>query len=52
MFVFVHNEKTAGTSFKFILRNSFGLSQCDANYIKRNPFTNKDLLFARTVFFS
>ncbi|MCK4921816.1 MAG: sulfotransferase family 2 domain-containing protein [Bacteroidales bacterium] len=50
MFVFVHNEKTAGTSFKFILRNSFGISQCDANSIKRNPFTTRDLKFAKKVF--
>ncbi|MGI9263518.1 MAG: hypothetical protein ACR2QU_01230 [Gammaproteobacteria bacterium] len=44
----VHIQKTAGTSLKFILKNSFGLSHCDVNAIDPSvgaPFGEKDLDF-------
>lgn len=50
MLVFVHIEKTAGTSLKFIFRNSFGIKHCDSLKNKKNIFTQKDLIFAKKVF--
>nr|MDA3792890.1 sulfotransferase family 2 domain-containing protein [Elusimicrobiota bacterium] len=51
MIVFVHNNKTAGTTLKFILRNSFGIHHCDSAKSKTKPFLQKDLRFAKKVFF-
>lgn len=50
MIVFDHIGKTAGTTLKFILRNSFGICHCDVKHAKRNPFTSDELAFARKVF--
>ena len=50
MLVFVHIEKTAGTSLKFILRNSFGFRHCDSLKNKKNIFKQKDLDYAKKVF--
>lgn len=51
MIVFDHIPKTAGTTFKFILRNSFGIFHCDAGIVKKKTFTQKDLRLARRIFF-
>jgi len=50
MLVFVHIEKTAGTSIKFILRNSFGRRHCDSMKSKKKIFTQQDLDFAKKIF--
>ena len=49
---FVHIQKTAGTSLKFILRNSFGVRHCDVNAIDPapgTPFAAGDLAFLKSV---
>jgi hypothetical protein len=50
MLVFVHIEKTAGTSLKFVLRNSFGQRHCDSFKNKKKIFTQTDLDYAKKVF--
>lgn len=52
MLVFVHIEKTAGTTLKFILRNSFGIEHCDSLKTKKAIFTQEDLNFAKKVFWN
>jgi hypothetical protein len=50
---FVHIQKTAGTSMKFILKHSFGLSHCDVNPLNPapgSPFARADLDFVRRVY--
>ncbi len=52
MIGFVHIPKTAGTTVKFILRNSIGLKHCDVK--TKNPdgiLSDKDLNFAKKIFF-
>lgn len=51
MIAFVHINKTAGTSVKFILRNTFGVRHCDA--VSLDPegvFTAEEFRFARRFF--
>ncbi len=51
MIGFVHVNKTGGTTFKFILRNSFGLRHCDLqSKLPRHPVTEADLRFAGKIF--
>jgi hypothetical protein len=50
MIIFLHIPKTAGTSFHFILENSFGASYCHTNHTKGKIFTQADLDFAKRVF--
>ncbi len=50
MIVFVHIEKTAGTTLKFIFRNSHTIYHCDTMKTKRYPFTQRDLNFAKRIF--
>jgi len=50
MLVFVHIEKTAGTTLKFIFRNSFGQKHCDSKKNKKDIFTQADLDYAKKVF--
>ena len=48
---YVHIQKTAGTSFKFVLRNSFGLRHSDVNPLDPStgkPFDRHDLRFVRS----
>ena len=50
---FVHIQKTAGTSMKFILKHSFGLGHCDVNPLDPapgTPFARTDLHFVRKVY--
>jgi len=50
MLVFLHIPKTAGTTFEFILENSFGLSHCHTDHTKKEQFGPNDLEFARRIF--
>ena len=50
MMVFLHVPKTAGTSFRFVLENTFGLAHCHANHTRLPVFGEADLRFARKVF--
>jgi len=47
---FVHIPKTAGSTVKFVLRNSFGIRHCDVRAAGRHPrFHPDDLALARMV---
>ena len=48
--VFLHVPKTGGTSFRFILENTFGLAHCHTNHIRKRVFTQDDLRFVRRFF--
>ena len=48
--IFLHVPKTGGTSFRFVLENSFGVSHCNTNHTRKPVFTQRDLEFARKVF--
>lgn len=50
LMVFTHVPKTAGSTFDFILQNSFGLRACDADHSKRSRFRQRDLDLARKLF--
>ncbi len=51
MIGFVHIEKTAGSTVKFILRNSLGIHHCDVRPLGRaGPFSEADLRFAKRLF--
>ena len=50
MIIFLHIPKTAGSTFQFILENSFGVFACHTNHIKRPVFGQADLNFARKMF--
>ena len=48
--VFLHIPKTAGSSFNFILENSFGIRACHTNHTKKKNFDRTDLDIARKLF--
>jgi hypothetical protein len=50
MIIFLHIPKTAGSTFQFILENSFGVSACHTNHNKKPVFTQADFNFARRIF--
>ena len=54
MLVFVHINKTAGTTMRYILRSTYGSRHCDVEPWKgtRNdpPFSAQDLLRLRTIY--
>jgi hypothetical protein len=50
MIVFLHIPKTAGTTFEFILGNSFGVRHCHLGYTGRTVISQKDLDFATRLF--
>jgi Sulfotransferase family. len=50
MIVFLHIPKTAGSTFNFILENSFAICACQTNHTKKKIFTQPDFEFARKVF--
>jgi hypothetical protein len=50
MIVFLHIPKTAGSTFQFILENTFGLSACHSNHAKKPVFRQEDFVFARRFF--
>ena len=50
MIVFLHIPKTAGSTFQFILENTFGLSACHSNHAKKPVFQQDDFAFAQKFF--
>ena len=50
MIVFLHIPKTAGSTFQFILENTFGVSACHTNHTKQDFFRQDDFEFARKFF--
>lgn len=50
MIVFLHIPKTAGSTFQFILENTFGLSACHTDHNKRPFFKQDDYEFARKLY--
>ena len=50
MIVFLHIPKTAGSTFQFILENSFGLSACHTNHTRKKVFRQDDFAFAQKFF--
>jgi hypothetical protein len=46
----LHIPKTAGSTFQFILENSFGIRACHTNHTKHKLFDQKDFEFARKFF--
>jgi Sulfotransferase family len=50
MIVFLHISKTAGSTFQFILENTFGLSACHADHSRKKVFRRDDFDFACKFF--
>ena len=50
MIVFLHIPKTAGSTFQFILENSFGINACHTNHSKKEIFRQEDFAFAQKFF--
>ena len=50
MIVFCHIPKTAGSSFQFILENSFGVFACHTDHTKKPVFRQDDFDFMRKLF--
>jgi hypothetical protein len=50
MIVFLHIPKTAGSTFQFILENTFGISACHSNHAKKPVFRQDDFEFAQIFF--
>lgn len=50
MLIFLHIPKTAGTTFRFILENHFGVHCCHTNHIRGNHFDQKQFELAKKVF--
>jgi len=48
--VFLHIPKTAGSTFQFILENTFGLRACHTGHTKQRVFGPADLAFAKKMF--
>jgi len=48
--IFLHVPKTGGTSFRFVLENSFGVSHCHTNHTRKPVFRQQDLNFASRIF--
>lgn len=50
MIVFLHVPKTAGSTFQFILENTFGVHACHTNHNKQARMSQDDLNFALKIF--
>lgn len=50
MIFFLHIPKTAGTTFQFILENSFGINHCHLGHLGNKVADQRDLDFARNLF--
>src|SRR5208283_5401822 len=50
MMVFLHIPKTAGSTFGFVLENTFGPGACHTNHIKKDLFGQDDFDFASRIF--
>ncbi|MGN6643868.1 MAG: hypothetical protein ACTHKU_12800 [Verrucomicrobiota bacterium] len=46
----MHVPKTAGSTFQFVLENTFGISHCHTFQIRKPVFDRQDFLFARKIF--
>jgi len=47
---FLHVPKTAGTSFRFILENTFGMAHCHTGHLGNPRLSQEHLRFVRKVF--
>jgi hypothetical protein len=50
MIIFLHIPKTAGTTFEFVLANSFGIRHCHLGYTGRDVIRQRDIDFAKRIF--
>lgn len=50
MILFFHIPKTAGTTFQFILENTFGMNHCHLGHLGNKIADQRDLNFARKLF--
>jgi hypothetical protein len=50
MIIFLHVPKTAGTTFRFILENNFGIHHCHTTHTRKAVFVPDDLRFASRFF--
>ena len=50
MMIFLHIPKTGGTTFQFILENSFGIRHCHLGHLGRKTIGQPDLDFTRRFF--
>ena len=50
MIIFLHIQKTGGTSFRFILERNFGCSNCHTNQTRREVFSAADFEFVKKMF--
>jgi hypothetical protein len=50
MIIFLHIPKTAGTSFRFVLENTFGIRHCHSGHTQKPIFTQTQLNFTRRIF--
>src|SRR5690349_12972379 len=50
MLLFLHIPKTAGTTFQFILENSFGMKHCHLGHMGKMVLDQRDLDFTRKFF--
>lgn len=54
MLVFIHNNKTAGRTIRYILRSSYGLRHCEVEPLHTNgercPFSTEDLRHVRKLY--
>ncbi len=50
MIVFLHMSKTGGTTFQFILENTFGLYHCHLGHMRKKLLDQRDIDFARKMF--
>ena len=50
MILFLHIPKAGGTTFQFILENSFGMAHCHLGHLGKKIADLRDFEFARTMF--
>src|SRR5690349_10101109 len=50
MIVFLHIPKTAGSTFQFILENSFGFSHCHSTSNRKPTFDRGNFAFVKKLF--
>jgi Sulfotransferase family len=50
MMVFLHTPKTGGTTFQFILENSFGIYHCHLGHMGKTVADQRDIAFTRKLF--
>jgi Sulfotransferase family len=50
MMIFLHIPKTGGTTFQFILENSFGIYHCHLGHLGKKINDQRDMEFVRRIF--